>query len=122
MDDTGTSFLFDEGECHERVSCGIQPFSNQGKYLLSLDSYCRLYCRFGLVFIDFQSIQFTHTKFSTAAGYGGLIYLTHWLIEEVSFVVDLFISAAPTSFRNNLDRCSCYANVLTQTSEVCLSS
>ena len=60
-----------------------------------MDNYCRIYCRFGLVFIDFKSIEFTYTKFSNATGYGGLICLMHSLIREVSFVVDLFTSTAP---------------------------
>ena len=62
------------------------------------------YCRFALVHIDCNLVQFTYTNLSTGGGHGVPICRRHWLIQELSFAVDLFIPTALTRSRYSLDR------------------
>ena len=100
--------------------CSRSPIEDQ--HFLFLDNCATIYWRFALVHIEYALIQSTYTNCTTVAGHGVLICRRHWLIQELSFTVDLLTSTALTRSWYSLVRCRYYTNDCIPTSKIGLSA
>jgi hypothetical protein len=100
--------------------CSRSPIEDQ--HFLFLDNCATVYWRFALVRIEYELIQSTYTNCSTVSVHEVLICWRHWLIQELSFAVDLLTSTALTRSWYSLVRGRYYTNDCIPTSKVGLSA